>query len=338
MRCSARISVAIFSSDAASDGQGRRRTRRAGRAARSGWRPARRSRPRSRQTSSSIVGLHVGEGARPRPRACPPAIASRARAVAPGSARPPRTSTATLSPKVVGSAWIAVGAAHAACRGAGGPARRSAARSRSRPAISSRRPRASWSASAVSTTSEDVSPMWTKRESVPSCSSRLVRKRDHVVPDAVPRSRRCARRRPGRAPDPAERVGRDHARGARRPRTPPAPPGATPGTSRPRSRSLPSRAGCTARSRPHLNAKPHQVEGRHPLTHYRSGASSAGFARAILPWVARLAGGIGRSRRGLRLPKGDEVPLRVTSILREGCGGPAGPAWSAPAAPRRGRG
>ena len=122
---------------------GRSRTRRAGRAGRSGWRPARARGPRARQTSSSTSGSHVGEGARPRRRSCPPATASRARRrrsrFRPASAY----QTAALRPNVVGSAWIAVGAAHAqgvavpegqrrgARRGAA-PAPRSAGRRRPR--------------------------------------------------------------------------------------------------------------------------------------------------------------------------------------------------------------
>ena len=148
---------------AARDGAGRRRARRAGRAGRSGWTPAR---ARARARGRPLLDLRAARArrCRPRRRSFPPGSPPGPAPGAPGSDRPPCTSPATLRPNVVGSAWIPCGAAdRRACPGAGA---RGAAGSRGggpRPRSAGRRPPRAPGASAVSTTSEDVSPTWTKR-------------------------------------------------------------------------------------------------------------------------------------------------------------------------------
>src|SRR2546422_865793 len=83
--------------------------------------------------------------------------------------------TAAFSPKLVGSAWtpwVRPTVRVSLWRSASA---RSAFRRRSCPAMRRSAASRSWSASAVSQTSLVVRPIWTKRESGPSCSSRLVR-------------------------------------------------------------------------------------------------------------------------------------------------------------------
>ena len=239
-------------------------------------------RPSSRQTSSSISGatwaklptapesLPTGDRlARPAQRA----------QVAPGLRVPRRT----LRPNVVGSACtpcvratIRVSRCRRAPAWPGAVRRRSGPRSADRPrreaAARSRCPH-------VVGGEPDVDEARVGAELLLQAGEQ----RDHLVLDASldredpldvdPRARGCESA-------PQRECGRGGRTTSRHRHFHPEPRA---DTSRPRSRYVPWQAGCTARSRPHLNAKPHQVEAalEHPLP---VGAWSAGFATRILPW------------------------------------------------------
>ena len=174
VRCSERISTATFSSEAATMARV---------VMSSAW--------RSRWT----IWLDTGAGSSPRrwhassstsgsmwakvptaPEIFPTRTVSRARRnrsrLRPASAY----QSAALRPNVMGSAWMPwLRPTQRVCRWVRASAR-TAARKRSSPAR--RISHACWScrASAVSSTSDEVIPMWTYRESAPMASSRLVRK------------------------------------------------------------------------------------------------------------------------------------------------------------------
>ena len=142
-------------------------TRHGGRAGRPGSRPAPSASPSARQTCALDRRIEVGEGAdRSRELARPGLRRSRPRAV---SAPAPSSDHAakSLSPKVIGSAWMPwVRPTMGTCRNSSARLR-STSRSRSTPARINVPLSRSWTARVVSRTSELVSPQWIWRAAGP---------------------------------------------------------------------------------------------------------------------------------------------------------------------------
>ena len=166
VRCSARISSATFSSDAATIARVVQNS-----AWRSRWticvRDRRRLEPEDGGTPPPRRRARRGRRSPPRRRACPPdrlAGAPQPLEVAARLGVPERG----LEPEVMGSAWTPWVRPTQRCRGGAAPSARP--RRGSAPGPASRRSRAAGAAAPARCphTSEEVRPMWTKRESAPS--------------------------------------------------------------------------------------------------------------------------------------------------------------------------
>ena len=251
------LEVADLGGEALEPGAGERdrarAARRGGRAARPGWRRARRSSPRRSSTRASKSGPVRGVGA---DRARDRADRGLRRTPAPGARRcgaASKAKPASLSPNVVGSAWTpwvrptqSVSRCSRARSASAVDELARAGERRSRPAA------ASWSASAVSSTSEEVRPKWIQRPAAPADSREHVDERGDVVVgdllallDGLDRERRGADRvELLRRSAPVERLGRGDLDLA---------PGLHAGLRR--STARPARGGCSGRSRPAIGSR-----------------------------------------------------------------------------------